>query len=70
MSDYNYCIKQVKIGLLGDDSVGKTSICGAFLDLKFDPEQASTIGVNKLEKKFLLKNGKEIKVNILLIKII
>ena len=57
------CIKQVKIGLLGDDSVGKTSICHAFSDIEFDPDQMkATIGADKYERKYSLKNGKEIKV--------
>ena len=60
------CIKQVKIGLLGDDSVGKTSICHAFSDIEFDPDQMTTIGADKFERKYSLKNGKEIKVHYLM----
>ena len=51
----------LKVGLLGDSQVGKTAICNAFMGLEFNPDQLSTIGIEKLEKKITLKNGKEIK---------
>ena len=51
----------LKVGLLGDSQVGKTAICNAFMGLEFNPDQLSTIGIEKLDKKITLKNGKEIK---------
>ena len=55
----------IKLGLLGNHSVGKTSICKVFKGLEFDEGERSTIGTDRYEKKFKLKNGNEIKVNII-----
>ena len=57
----NIDVTAVKICLLGDSTVGKTAICGAYMDLEFKQDQLSTIGVDKLEKKITLKNGREVK---------
>jgi len=35
--------KKVRLGLLGDSSVGKTSICKSFLGKEFQEEMISTI---------------------------
>ena len=51
----------VKIALLGDSSVGKTAICNSFMNIEFSQDMLSTIGQEKLEKKYTLKNGKDIK---------
>ena len=51
----------VKVGMLGDSTVGKTAICGSFMNLEFSEDQMTTVGVDKIEKKIKLKNGKEIK---------
>ena len=52
----------VKLGFLGDSSVGKTSICNVFMGIEFSQEMISTIGSDKLETKIVLNNGKQIKV--------
>ena len=49
----------VKIGLLGDEKVGKTSICHSFVNLDLPEDYITTIGYEKFEKKELLNNGKE-----------
>ena len=52
---------RVKIGLLGDEKVGKTSICYSFVNLDFPEDYITTIGCEKFEKKELLNNGKEVR---------
>ena len=51
----------VKIGLLGDEKVGKTSICHSFVNLNLPEDYITTIGCEKFEKKELLNNGKEVR---------
>ena len=51
----------IKIALLGDEKVGKTSISNSFFDLEFQDDLLSTIGPEKNEKKQLLNDGKEVK---------
>ena len=51
----------VKIGLLGDEKVGKTSICHSFVNLDLPEDYITTIGCEKFEKKELLNNGKEVR---------
>ena len=61
MSTSKIAIKAIKIGLLGDTQVGKTAICRSFMNYEFENEILSTIGNIKLEKKYKLKNGEQIK---------
>ena len=51
----------IKIGLLGDSGVGKSSICNTYTGIEFNPDLLVTIGTDRFEKKINLKNGKEIK---------
>ena len=51
----------VKIGLLGDEKVGKTSICHSFVNLNLPEDYITTIGCEKFEKKELLNNRKEVR---------
>ena len=46
----------IKIGLLGNSSVGKSSLIRRFVDNKFDDNYMSTIGVDYFEKKVIIKN--------------
>ena len=55
----------LKIGILGDSLVGKTSIRYAFLKNEFDDEVLATIGVEKEEYIINLKKNEEIKIIIL-----
>mgnify|MGYP002627442223 CR=1 FL=1 len=61
MSNDDIILQAIKIGLLGDCTVGKTSVCKVFTGLEFSDEEMVTIGSDKFEKKFYLQNGKEIK---------
>ena len=61
MEEKKVSLKAIKIGLLGDSQVGKTAICNALIRAEFNPDQISTIGYVKLETKFKLKDGNEIK---------
>ena len=61
MAENNIKVTALKIGLLGDSSVGKTAICQTFLGIEFKEDQISTIGTEKMDKKVTLKNGNEIK---------
>ena len=61
MSDNKIDLTVLKVGLLGDSMVGKTSICNSYMGLEFNQDMLSTIGIEKLDKKITLKNGKEIK---------
>lgn len=51
----------IKIGMLGDSKVGKTAICNTFMNIEFEDNNLSTIGMEKLESQIKLKNGEEIK---------
>ena len=64
MSGKKITISAIKIGLLGDTTVGKTAICNSFLNIEFTNDNLATIGQEKLETKFDLDNGKEIKLSI------
>jgi GTP-binding protein of the ras superfamily involved in termination of M-phase len=46
----------VKIGMLGDVQVGKTSLMVKYVNDRFDENYMMTLGVNFLEKKVELKN--------------
>ena len=61
MAENNIEVTALKLGLLGDSAVGKTAICQTFLGIEFKEDNISTIGAEKMDKKIILKNGKEIK---------
>ena len=61
MEEKKVALKAIKIGLLGDSQVGKTAICNALIRAEFNPDAISTIGYVKLETKFTVKDGNEIK---------
>ena len=61
MANANIETKAVKVALLGDTEVGKTSICHSFLGVEFILGGTTTVGVDRLDKKIKLKNSKEIK---------
>ena len=50
--------KKIKLGLLGDSNVGKTSIIFSFLNFKFR-EKMTTLILDKLETKFISNDGEE-----------
>ncbi len=47
--------------MLGDTTVGKTSIIKAYLNMGFTQDMLSNIGVDKNEKQITMKDGNEIK---------
>ena len=51
----------IRLAMLGDSSVGKTSIINTFLDIEFSDVKLTTIGKDKMETKMKMKDGKEIK---------
>ena len=51
----------IKIGLFGDEKVGKTSICNSFIDYNFTDDCLPTIGTNKVETKAWLNDREEVK---------
>ena len=53
--------KELKIALLGDTEVGKTIIAGRYMGLEFSLDCCASIGLDKLEMKFTLKNNEDIK---------
>ena len=62
MSEKKIKFTSIKLALLGDQAVGKTSICKVLMKKEFDSDQISTIGYDKVEKNFQIKNGPEMKV--------
>ena len=54
--------KVIRISLLGDAAVGKTSILNAFLNIEFSSNSVANIGVEKQNTKMKMKDGKEMKI--------
>ena len=54
----------VKICLLGDGGVGKTSLVYRFIENRFSRDFKSTLGVNLLKKKIKLEDGKDVSVQL------
>ena len=61
MADENINRTVIKIALLGDSRVGKSTIVNKFINLDFKDDLLSTIGSDRFETKFTLKNGEKIK---------
>ena len=53
-------LTSLKLGLLGDSSVGKTCILEVYNNNEFQEQQIATIGVDYHKTKILLENNKEI----------
>ena len=47
---------QVKVGMVGDAQIGKTSLMVKYVEGKFDEDYIQTLGVNFMEKSISLKN--------------
>ena len=62
MSEKKIKRKVIRITMLGDSAVGKTSLISKFLNQNFDENYLTTIGKDKLEKKVVMEDGNEIKV--------
>ena len=61
MSEDDIKIKALKIVMLGDTTVGKTSIINSYLNKDFTQDMLSNIGIDKNNKKIKMKDGSEIK---------
>ena len=61
MADDNINRTVIKIALLGDSRVGKSTIVNKFINIDFKDDLLSTIGSDRFETKFTLKNGEKIK---------
>ncbi len=46
----------VKVGMVGDATVGKTTLMVKYVENKFDEEYIMTLGVNFMEKTIILRN--------------
>ena len=62
MEDKKNVSKRIIIGLLGETSVGKTSICNSLIGLEFVEEMLITIGTEKFEKFIEVKNNEKVKI--------
>ena len=52
MSEDGIKLKAIKLGLLGDSTVGKTSICQSLMNIEFTGDNIITVGFEKLDTKF------------------
>ena len=62
MEDNDIKRKVLKISVLGDTGVGKTSIINAFLNKDFKNDTISNIGSEKISKKMTMNDGNEMKI--------
>ena len=62
MPNYDIKNKKIKIGLLGDSLVGKTSIRYALIKHEFNEGILATPGIEKDEYYFKIENNEELKV--------
>jgi small GTP-binding protein len=54
--------KVIRVTMLGDSAVGKTSIINSFLGEQFSDVYLTTIGKDKLKKEMKMKDGQTIKI--------
>jgi len=47
----------LKVGMVGDSQVGKTSLMVRYVEQKFDEDYIETLGVNFMEKSIFIKNA-------------
>ena len=50
--------KTIKVILVGDSSVGKTSLIEQYTKQKFEEDRIGTIGLDFASKKYVTKNDK------------
>ena len=62
MSEIDIQRKVIRISMLGDAGVGKTSIINVFLGIEFSTTVVSNIGIEKQNKKMKMKDGNEMKI--------
>ena len=61
MSESNLKRDVIKLSLLGNQAVGKTTLRNVFLKLDYNENSLSTVGVNKADTVLKLDDGNEIK---------
>ena len=54
--------KVIRVSMLGDSAVGKTSIINSFLGEQFSDVYLTTIGKDKLKKEMIMKDGQAIRI--------
>lgn len=63
MSEKQNMEEKVKLVVVGDSGVGKSSLTGSFAGLKFNSKSISTIGID-FKLKIVVKDGKKYKIHI------
>ena len=62
MSEKKIKRKVIRIAMLGDSTVGKTSIVNTFLNIEFTEEKVQTVGNERMETKMKMKDGNNLKI--------
>ena len=62
MSEDKLQRKVLRISLLGDKAIGKTSIINTFFNIEFSPFMTASIGLEKQQKEMEMKDGKKMKI--------
>ena len=62
MSEKSIKRTAIKLAMLGDTQVGKTSLCHRFLNIEFSNDVLATIGKEKLESNIKIKNNQDMKI--------
>lgn len=57
-------LASIKLLVIGDSHVGKTSLIRSYISGKFDTNHLSTIGLDYFKKTISLKNNKEVSLNL------
>ena len=61
MADSKIKRKVIRLAILGDTTVGKTSIINVFLNLEFSQLMVTSVGKDKYDTQIEMKNGEEMK---------
>ena len=61
MSDSNIKRKVIRLAILGDSTVGKTSIINVFLNMEFAQLMVTSVGKDKYDTQMVMKDGNEMK---------
>eukprot|EP01129_Flabellula_baltica_P004154 TRINITY_DN141_c0_g1_i3.p2 TRINITY_DN141_c0_g1~~TRINITY_DN141_c0_g1_i3.p2 ORF type:complete len:206 (+),score=46.60 TRINITY_DN141_c0_g1_i3:2033-2650(+) len=57
VSDQAQSSHEIKVGMVGDPSIGKTSLMVKYISNQFDPIYTQTLGVNYMQKEVNLKGN-------------
>ena len=64
MSENEIKMTIIRLAILGDSAVGKTSIINTFMNIEFKEEFVTTVGWDKMVTKVKLENGEDIKLSV------